>query len=77
MNRSIFTHAERTNKKYTVGQAVAQAQTVLKEKRLSQVCVNAVGGIAYNRNKQITLEEMSNLVEEMVEDTVFYDYSYV
>lgn len=68
---NIFTHAEQTIKKYTVSQAVKQALAVLKAKGYAQVCVNAVSKMA--NDTKITLEEMSDLVEEMVKDTYFYD----
>lgn len=71
---SIFTQAERTVKKHTVGFAVKQAQHVLKEKRYSELCVNAVRGRAYDQ--LLTTEEVSKLVEELVDDTLFYDGVY-
>lgn len=71
---SIFTQVERTVKKHTVGFAVKQAQHVLKEKRYPQVCTNAVRGRA--TSELITTEELSNLVEALVDDTLFYDGAY-
>lgn len=68
---NIFTHAERTIKKYTVGQAVKHALAVLNAKGYTQVCVNTVSKMSHDA--KITLKEMSDLVESMVDDTYFYD----
>ncbi len=71
MARTIFTFADRTEKKYTIGQAYAHARAVLNAKGYPQVCINKISGA--DNNTKITLEQMSDLVEEMVQDTYFYD----
>lgn len=71
MARNIFTLKERTVKKYTVAQAYSQAKAVLNARGYPQVCVNKLRGMT--NDTAITLEQMSDLVEEIVADTYFYD----
>lgn len=71
MTRNIFTFVERTVKKYNVGQAYTHALAALKDKGYEQVCVNCLRG--KDNDLPLTLEEMSNLVEDMMQDTYYYD----
>lgn len=68
----LFTYAQRTQKNYTVGQAVSQAQTVVKAQhpRL-RMCMNTVRSWGDFNNK-ITLENFSKIVEDLVDDSIFY-----
>lgn len=67
-----YTIAERTVKKYTVGQAVKAAEDVLKAKhRLSKLCVNAVQSRSYT--ELLTLKELSELTEELVDETLSHE----
>lgn len=66
---SIYTHSERTVKKYTVGQAVASAERRLKG---TPVCVNAVSGRPLS--EAITLEELNEIAEAIYSDSIYWDY---
>jgi hypothetical protein len=65
----MFTYRERTVKNMTVGNAVANAKGVLKEKNITVYCSNAVSGRDLNEN--ITMEEASKLTEQIVDDTLY------
>jgi hypothetical protein len=67
----MFTHREKTVKNKTVADAIAAAKSVLKERGITKYCINAVS--RRDTNEQITVEEMSNLVEKIVDDTHFYN----
>lgn len=61
---SIYTLSERTVKKYTIGQAVDSAKRRLGT---SRICVNAVRARDYK--EKITLQELNEIAEEIVQDT--------
>lgn len=69
---SIFTHKERTEKCKTLGNAVAQARSVLLHfYRINKLCCNKIG--YRNLDEEITIKEMSELVNELVDDTLYYE----
>lgn len=71
--RHIFTYEDRTVKKYTVRDALKQARMVLTAKNPnSMLCVDK----AYRRRdeEQITLEQMSTLVDDLVLDTLYWEF---
>lgn len=71
MSHSVFTHSQRTEKNYTVGAAIKQATEVLaKHYNLTGVCVNKVQHVS--QDKPITLNEMSDLIEDLVNDTIYH-----
>lgn len=67
--QNIYTKAERTVKKYTVGEAVESAKRALKG---ISMCMNAVG----NRDlkEKITLEELNNIRQSIIDDSHYYNY---
>lgn len=65
-----YTLRERTAKVYTVGRALATAETILKGKRINEICVNAIKGRALTET--ITLVELNALVETLVSDTLYH-----
>ncbi len=68
----IFTHKEKTVKCYTVGDAINQAMMVQRANSKGEaLCVNAVSGKDYS--SPITLEKLSELVDDMLSDTHYYD----
>ena len=67
----FFTHQERTVKKHTVGSAVTQATAVLNLKNPTMgICMDAVG--TSSLDEKITTEQLSDLIEEIVKDSLFY-----
>jgi hypothetical protein len=69
--RTVFTYEERTVKKYQVHQAVTQALSVLSHKhRVDEVCTDKVR--RYNRDEMITMETFSKIVEDLVDDTLYW-----
>lgn len=70
---SIYTRSERTVQKYTVYQAIESARRRLAEKKWfkGKVCTNAVSGRA--NSEKITLEELNEIADEIVNDTRYYD----
>ena len=66
-----FTFQERTVKNKTVGQAVDQASKVLFVMYdIKEVCMNAVSRLSLN--DEITTEQMSRIVEQIVNDSIYY-----
>jgi hypothetical protein len=67
-----FTNQEMTIRKKTIGEAVAQASKVLflmhNEK---EVCMDAVG-LHVDLKTPITVREMSDIVEKIVDDSLYY-----
>ena len=67
-----FTDKERTVKDKTVGQAIESAAAVLKAQYNSTpMCVNAISG--KEKSDQITLMELSTLVEQLIDDSLYYN----
>lgn len=64
---SIYTKSERTEKKYTVYQAVQSARRRLGPKR--GLCVNALNGLPDCH--KITLEELNELQDKMYWDSLY------
>lgn len=61
---TIYTHAERTVKKYTVQFAIDQARIRVGG---APICVNSVAHL--NRAEAITLERLNELTDSIVADT--------
>ena len=69
----IYIQSEKTNKKYTIGQAVEMAKNVLQSKRghaHTALCTTAVK--SRNRTEKITLVELNQLIESMVNDSTYF-----
>lgn len=67
--QNIYTKAERTVKKYTVGEAVESAKRALKG---IPMCMNAVGD--RDLKEKITLEELNNIRQSIIDDSYYYKY---
>jgi hypothetical protein len=66
-----FTHKEKTVKDKTVGMAYGLAKSVVTSKFPDmKICINALRG--RSDDQPITTEELSNLVEQIVDDSLFY-----
>ncbi len=65
-----YTLKERTEKKYTVAQAVAAAEVVLKQKHVKGMCMNSVR--KWYMGEMITLEQLNRLSEQIVDDSLSY-----
>ena len=65
-----YTYKERTEKKYTVAQALSAAEAILKQKHVKGICMNSVR--RYNATDLITLEQLNNISEQIVDDSIFY-----
>lgn len=65
---NIYTVKERTELNYTVGKAVKLAEYRLKT---TKICVNVIQGM--NLSDKITLEQMNQLADQIVEDTDYYN----
>ena len=73
---SIFTQKERTVKCKTIDDALAQARSVLLHiYNIDKLCVNS---IRQQRilDTAITIEEMSHWVNQLVDDTRFFEGRY-
>lgn len=69
---NIFTHSESTIPKYKVLQAIEQAKMVIRHNyRKDCLCMNKVQHLSADRS--LTLKELSDLVEELVYDTLFWE----
>ena len=64
----MYTNSEKTEKNYTIGQAVVAARIRCGEKT---ICVNAVCG--RNDNEKITLAELNRIADEIVDDTYYHN----
>lgn len=63
---SIYTRRERTERDWSVGQALAKAQAVCRTK---EICVNAISGRALD--EKITLEQLNDLADQLIDDTSY------
>lgn len=70
--KSIFTQAQRTEKKYPMSLAISQAKSVLRDKnpRL-RMCTNAVPKHR-DYGRLMTLEEISEITEQLIDDSFYY-----
>ena len=67
-----YTNSERTQKRYTVGQAIEIAKLYLANKySLTQVCVNKIR--SRQNEETITLVELNKITEDLIDDTMYYD----
>ncbi|URA06841.1 hypothetical protein QAY90_gp10 [Xanthomonas phage Langgrundblatt2] len=67
---NVFTRSERTERKYTIGQAVASAERRLNKARIKGVCMNAVS--RRSLSEKITLEELNRISDAIYDDSVYY-----
>lgn len=66
---SIFTKSERTERKYTIGKAVASAQARLGKG--VPMCINALEHRPLDY--KITLEELNRIADRLVDDSRYYN----
>lgn len=71
---SIYTQSEKTDKKYTVGFALASAKRRLAANRRwkGQVCTNGLRRRALT--DKITLKEVNEIAEEIYSDSLYYQF---
>jgi len=69
MTHIPYTKTEKTEKKWTVGQAVAAAEIRLKG---IPMCVNALRGWYYDLSTKITLVELNQIADSLVDDSHYY-----
>lgn len=70
---SIFTLSERTEKKYTIQDAMDAARALLKDKyRCHSLCINSISH--RDLQEKITMLTVNELVVRLVDDTLFYRY---
>ena len=67
-NDDVYTFSERTNRKYTVYQAVQSAERLLKGK--VPMCTNAISGRQYS--DKITLKELNEIADRLHTDSLYY-----
>ena len=65
-----YTRSERTDKKYTIGQALESAKRRLNRIGIARYCVNAIQG--RDAGEKITLEELNTLADSIYDDSVYY-----
>ncbi len=73
MNVSIFTYKERTVKDKTVAMAVVAAMATVREKTKNpseSLCMDMLKG--RSESEVITTEQMSDLVNLLVDDTLYW-----
>lgn len=69
---NVFTHRERTEEKYLLADALTQAAMVLKHHyRIPKLCTDKAKGL--NLCAFITLEKFSQLVQDLVDDTLYWE----
>lgn len=66
---SIFTKSERTERKYTIGKAVASARARLGKG--VPMCINALEHRPLDY--KITLEELNRIADRLVDDSRYYN----
>lgn len=67
-----FTQSEKTVKKYKTSFALAQARDVLRDKYgLTQVCTDTTA--KYSKDVLFTTEEVSQVISDLIDDTLYYD----
>jgi len=72
MYDSIYTHRERTVANHTIGEALESAKRRLIEKDFGgYFCVDSISNRSLH--DKITLEELNNIAERIVEDSLYYD----
>ncbi len=70
----IYTHKERTEKKFTLEQTSSAALAIIKDRsngKLTQVCTNCFKRV--NENTLFTMEEMNQYIGQMVDETFYHD----
>lgn len=65
-----YTRSERTEKKYTVEDAIKAAEIVLAGK--VPTCLNPIQAKGYSVHDKLTLVELNDLSEHIVSDSNFY-----
>lgn len=65
----IYTLSERTDKKYTVGQAVSSARRLLKDSGIC-VCVTPISD--RSMSEKITLEELNSIAMAIYDESVYW-----
>ena len=68
---SVFTHSERNDKKYTIGQAVASAKRRLVNAGINEMCMNVVG-LGCDLKTPITLERLNTISDAIYDDTTYH-----
>jgi alpha-D-ribose 1-methylphosphonate 5-triphosphate diphosphatase PhnM len=68
---SVFTLSERTDKKYTIGQAVASAKRRLVNAGINEMCMNAVS-LGCDLKTPITLEKLNQISDAIYDDTTYH-----
>lgn len=69
----FYTYLDQTEKKYTVAQAIAAAKTILLERHnIKDVCLDSVPKFDQDQNKSITLKELNEMSDKIVNDNVYY-----
>lgn len=69
----FYTHADQTEKKYAVAKAIAAAKTTLLERHnIHDVCLDSVSKIDVELNKSITLKELNEMSDKIVDDSVYW-----
>lgn len=67
----FYTEKERTEKKYTVNDAVNAATTILRAKGIKGTCMDKVRG--YSMDDKITLEKLNQISEAVIDDTMYWE----
>lgn len=70
---AVYTHSERTDRKYTIGFAVGSAERRLRQNRRfrGQMCTNAISG--RDLKEKITLRDVNEIAERIVTDSFYHD----
>jgi hypothetical protein len=64
---NIYTNNERTQKKYTIADALKFAERRLHSQNIKGICTDVVTGLPYSM--PITLEKANELADRMVNDS--------
>ncbi len=68
----VFTYSERAQENYPLADAITQAKMVLKHHHwIDKICMDKVKGL--NLCAFITLERFSKPVEDLVDDTLYWE----
>lgn len=72
----LFTVSERTVRKYPVSLAVNQAKMKLAESKIYTLCINTLYNYCLDYGDLLTMCQISKLVEELVDDTMYHESFY-
>ncbi len=73
----LFTYAEKTQKKYTVQDAINAAKTIIFQKhKHKNISTNPLRKLGIEPDDKITLLELNYVSDKLVDDTLYWEGGY-